>query len=64
MKQNLKSHPVMSISIKSPWINVPARGISVQQHTEESENLPDDIRVSIQSDDAGLKERFFFDNIL
>ena len=52
----------VSISTNSPLINVPAQGKLLQQHRERLENLPEDIRVSEASDDAGFKERFLLDN--
>ena len=44
----------VSILTKSPLINVQARRNSVQQHREKFENLPEDIRVSKASEDAGF----------
>ena len=44
----------VSILTKTLFINVPARGKSVQQHRQKIKNFPEDKRVSKASDNAGF----------
>ena len=48
---------VVSILTKSLLINAPAHGNRVRQHNERFENLPEDIRVSKASEDAGFMRK-------
>ena len=45
---------VVSILTNPLWINVPVQGDSLRRHNERFEHLPEDIRISKASEDAGF----------